>query len=507
MGKSDLKRLDLVRHQSGKDGSQGSTDVGTKSQRKHLLHLKNTDSDKRSKGGGSNGRRLDDHGNSTSDSDGKITVDVGGLVDDTRGNSQKHALKNSNQTEEADNQHEKTNEEANTSRDLVVSLGGRSLEESRAPVSLLVAADKSDFAGLLRWVGGVITLDGVEGITGSSLGNILDDILVSEDNPCSKGIDNSLDRPGPLVSITDRVLVHHGSGQVEEVSGGSLNGEEQAHIHVVEHIVHGGSGESTLELVSISHLSESDDGVGHGGSNVRTHDNEDGLPGGDNIRPDKGHNNGSRGRGGLDQRGGKDTNHESGNGVGVFSQKISGGTSSDNLRGRSKNIKSEQEEVEEEADQDNSDKDVPPLDRGVATASLAHLTPGGVADVFDVLFVEVSVSEVGGSRRAHLTGSDLLGLLALKGSGLWFFARLQNKRFGQRGKGTNSTFETGRLKVIKRKSLRKKFQISDMHEKKAHSRRFPAVWAAWRPFSRTILSMNLLAPKSEWMEQISVKGE
>ena len=385
VGKCDLEGLNLVGHQSSHNGRKGGSNVGSDGEGKHLLDLKDTDSDQRGQSGGGDGRGLDNHGHSATDCDGEVSVDVGGLVNDTGGHAEEHLLEDGDKTDEAEDEHEESKEEAHSSRDLIFLLGGSRLEEGRALVGLLVAANQTDGASLLGGVLRVVTHDGVEGVAGGSLSDSLDNVLVGDNDFGSEGADDLLDRTGPLLSVTDRALVDHGLGEVVQVSGNNLNGKENTNVHVVEHVVNSGSGKGTLELVSVSHLSHGDNGVGDGGSNVGSHYDVDGLSGGDDIRSDQGHNNRGGGRRRLDEGGGEDTDHESGNRVGVVSEEISGGTASNNLGGTSKDVQSKKEEVKEETHENDTDEDPHPVGGGVAAASLADLTPGGVTHFLKVL--------------------------------------------------------------------------------------------------------------------------
>ncbi len=57
-----------------------------------------------------------------------------------------------------------------------------------------------------------------------------------------------------------------------------LHWQEHEHGQPVEHVVYGGSRESSTELVPVIHLAYGDDGVGHGCTYVGPHDDEDGGP-------------------------------------------------------------------------------------------------------------------------------------------------------------------------------------------------------------------------------------
>ena len=128
VSKRDLKGVSGGQ-QGGEKSGNGGTDVGSKSQRKHLFKTQNTDSDKRSQGGGSDRGRLNKHGNTDTDKDGEVSVEVGGLVNDTGGGSQKHLLKDVDQSEEANEKDSQSNDENNTSGGLVGTRSGINLEE------------------------------------------------------------------------------------------------------------------------------------------------------------------------------------------------------------------------------------------------------------------------------------------------------------------------------------------------------------------------------------------
>ena len=386
MSKGDLEKFNPVGHQGSKDSRDGPSDTGTKSQRKHLLKTDDSHTDQWGEGGRRHGRGLDQHGDEGSNKHCEVSVDVGGLVDDTRRNSHEHLLQDRDETNEAHDQHDERKEEANTSGNLIVGLRGSGLEEGGARVGLLVTCNKSNIAGLLGRVGGVLAGNGVVRITAAALGNILDDVLVGLDDLGSERRDNLLDGAFPLLAICHLGVTDHGLGEVVEVAGDDLDRQQNSDREEVEHVVDSGSSKGTLELVSISHLSHGNDGIGDGGSDVGSHDHVDGLLRSDGLGSDQRHDDGRGGRGGLQQHGGKDTDHEGGHGVGVISKEISGRAASDNLGGVTQKVKAEQEEIEEKQKEDGTDSDVHPLLLVVDAACLKDLLPSGIIKIVDSFF-------------------------------------------------------------------------------------------------------------------------
>ena len=300
--------------------------------------------------------------------------------------------------------------------------GGTVLEEGGAEAGLLVAGDEAVVA-----LAGVVGLDAAGAVDGvvvvagdGSLGDgdLLDKVLVGLDDAVAEGRNDLLDGAFPLVALLESLVGEHGLGEAVKVAGGGLEGEEDEDGKEVEHVVDGGAGEGTLELVAVAEMAHGNDGVGDGGTDVGTHDHVDGLTDLDGASTDEGDDDGGGGRGGLKEDGGKDTDHEGGDGVGLTAEDGTGGTSADDLGGRAEELQTEKEEVEEEAKDDDADEDDAPLLGGVAAAGTGDLAPGGVADLLGGLLVEVGVAEVGGAGEALLAALDGLGVLALDGLGL-----------------------------------------------------------------------------------------
>jgi hypothetical protein len=332
---------------------------------------------------------------------------------------------------------------------LIVVTVSRSLEEGRAVTSIRVAGNKTDpGAGLVSGIVRVGTVDGVEVSTVSSLGDGCDNLPVGNNKQVSERFNNLLDGSLPLFSFLGVGVPHTGLGEVEKVSGGGLNGKEDSDGHEVEHVVNSGTSESTLELVSISQVSKSDDSVGDGSTNVRSHDHVNSLLDTDRAGSDEGDNDGSSGRRGLEENSGKYPNHESGDGICFIPEKgTSCGTegeiireifrspktthplrksieaehtsaSSHHLGSGTENFKSEQKEVEEEDNQTDSEEDHAPFLRTVAAAGAAHLFPRSISNILSVFDFEINISNVHGSggtiTAASKGGSFAILLVSLK---------------------------------------------------------------------------------------------
>ncbi len=262
VGKSDLHGFGGGK-KGGKEGSDGGSNVGSQSDREHLFNTDDVHTDQRSEDRGGDGRRLDKNGDSNSDKDGQVSVDVGGLVDNAGRHTHKHLLEQPDHAEEADEQDNQTNDENGDSGDDIVGSGGIDLEEGRALIGSLVAGNKTDLgAGGLGWVLRVFADDRVEISARSSLGNSLDDVLVRDDDLLGERSNELLDGSNPLFSVTALEVPNAGSGQSSEVSGDEFDRKEDSNSQEVEHIVNGGSAEGTFELIGISHLSTGDNGVG-----------------------------------------------------------------------------------------------------------------------------------------------------------------------------------------------------------------------------------------------------
>ena len=74
--------------------------------------------------------------------------------------------------------------------------------------------------------------------------------------------------------------------------------------------MHGGGGEAAAEVIRVREVAHGHDGVGDRGTDVGTHDHEDGDVDGELIGTNHGDNDGGSGRGRLDEHGGEHTNQE-----------------------------------------------------------------------------------------------------------------------------------------------------------------------------------------------------
>jgi hypothetical protein len=104
----------------------------TSCQRPYLLQLDASNSNQRSQYGSGDGRTLNQNSNGSSDKNGNQSVDIGGLVNDTSGHSHKSTLQHIHQSDQANNQQSERQDEADSSRDVIVLFGGSVLEECRA---------------------------------------------------------------------------------------------------------------------------------------------------------------------------------------------------------------------------------------------------------------------------------------------------------------------------------------------------------------------------------------
>ncbi len=262
VGKGDLHGFSGGK-QSSKKSSDGSSDVGSQSDREHLFKTDDVHTDQRSEDRGGNGRRLDKDGNTDSDKDGKVSVDVGGLVNNAGRHTHEHLLEQVDHAEKADEQEDQTNDENGNTRNLVIRSAGINLEKGRAGIGTLVAGNETDLrAGRLGRVFRILADNWVVVTARFSLGNTLDDVLVSNDNLLGEGSNELLDRSNPLLSITGFEVSDAEGSQSSEVSGDEFDRQEDTDSQKVEHVVNGGSSESAFELISISHLSHGDNGVG-----------------------------------------------------------------------------------------------------------------------------------------------------------------------------------------------------------------------------------------------------
>lgn len=122
-----------------------------------------------------------------------------------------------------------------------------------------------------------------------------------------------------------------------------------------------------------------------GSTNVGTHDHVNSLVDGDGSGTDQRDNNRGSGGGGLEEDGGQNTNHQSGNRVDIVTEEFSGRASSHNLGTRSEKIKTKEEEVKEEKNKTNSDENHSPFLSAVVAACLGDLTPSSLGGFFELL--------------------------------------------------------------------------------------------------------------------------
>ena len=310
MGKCNLEGVGTFGDERCHECSHGGTNVGSQSEGQHLLETENTHTDEGGKSGGSNGRRLDDHRDSSSKDNTQVSVDVGGLVNDTSRGTQKHLLEDSDESKETEEEDTQRDDEDNKSRELVIVAGGFNLEEGGAKAGGLVAIDETTLgAGTLGGVLRIGTVDGVKVRARTTLGDGLDNFLVGDDNSLTQRCNEFLDWTFPLLTACSGCVLDHGSGETVQVTDDNLNGEEGCDCHKVEHIVNGGTGEGTFQLGTVTQVSKGNNGVGYGSTDVGTHYHEDSLTDTNSVGTDKGNNDGGGGRGGLQQDCCQNTDH------------------------------------------------------------------------------------------------------------------------------------------------------------------------------------------------------
>eukprot|EP00934_Nitzschia_sp_Nitz4_P006909 Nitzschia sp. Nitz4//scaffold352_size16485//12651//13823//NITZ4_008858-RA/size16485-exonerate_est2genome-gene-0.13-mRNA-1//-1//CDS//3329548903//6899//frame0 len=221
VGKSDLHGQ-LVGQESSQDTSHGSTNVGSKGQRQHLLQSQDTHTDQGSQGRSRDRRGLDQHGNSHTDYHTNVSIDVGGLVDDTSGSTQEQLLQDMDESSQAKEQQGNTNDEDNDSRHDIVRLVSINLEEGRTLSSLLVTSNQTSVASRLGRVGRIGTVDRIEVVASSTCGNMSGNILVLDDNLFANGLNECLDRSIPGLSVLGGIVLGNSIGEVVQVSSDYL---------------------------------------------------------------------------------------------------------------------------------------------------------------------------------------------------------------------------------------------------------------------------------------------
>mmetsp|Transcript_8852 Transcript_8852/g.20483 ORF Transcript_8852/g.20483 Transcript_8852/m.20483 type:complete len:300 (-) Transcript_8852:207-1106(-) len=299
MRQSHLERLHLVGNKSGQNGRNGRPNVCTKCHGKHLLQWQYSHTHQWSQCGRRNGGRLDEDRNGASNGHGKVPIEHGGLVNHTRGNSQKHALQGGNETRQTDNENDQAEKEADAPGYLVVPLGRVGLEKGRTVSRLFVASNQTDLARLLGGLLGIVTLDGIKVVArlGVVVGNGLNEFLIGNDNLGSERRHDSIDGAGPLFSIPDRIFAHNGIGKIIQISGNGLDGKENGNRGKVEYVVDGRTRKGSLELIQVIQLGHGNNRIGHARTDIGTHNHVDRLTSRENIGSDEGHHNGSGRRG------------------------------------------------------------------------------------------------------------------------------------------------------------------------------------------------------------------
>ena len=153
----NLKRIDIVRNKRSHESRHGSTNVCSKRQRKHLLELQHTHTDEGGQGRCRDRRGLDQDGETSTNKNRQVSVDVGGLVENTGRHTEQELLQNGNKANKTGDQDDESNEEANASRNLIIVLRSTGLEECRAFIRGFIAANKTDFASILGRIGRILT--------------------------------------------------------------------------------------------------------------------------------------------------------------------------------------------------------------------------------------------------------------------------------------------------------------------------------------------------------------
>jgi hypothetical protein len=138
-----------------------------------------------------------------------------------------------------------------------------------------------------------------------------------------------------------------------EVASVDFDGKQDTNGQKFEHVMNSCTSESALKLITVSHLTHGDNRVGHRGSNVRSHDHVDTLLSGDSTS-DQRHDDRSGGGRGLEQNGSENTNHDTGNEVRFIAEELTSFATGHGLGSRSQKLETEEEEVQEEADDTDS---------------------------------------------------------------------------------------------------------------------------------------------------------
>jgi hypothetical protein len=183
-----------------------------------------------------------------------------------------HLLKQENHSSHTEEKNQDTNEKDNATGNLVISGSGVGVEESRAS-QLVVTFNQTKFTatGFIRGrIHRGITIHGVEISTFSfTFGNRESHVLILFQHSGPKRLNVFIDGATPTVAIIGKFnILDHGGGQTAEISCNEFDGEEDANSHEVEHIMDCRSSKRTFQLVTVSHLTQSNNGTGHGSTDV-----------------------------------------------------------------------------------------------------------------------------------------------------------------------------------------------------------------------------------------------
>ncbi len=409
----DLQGLGSFRDHGSQQSRDGSTNVGSQRQGVHLVQMNRTNSHERGQGGSDDGRGLNQDGQTATHGNRHVSIDIGGLVHDTGRQAEQHALQDIHQSQQAGKENDNGDEENNSTRDLVVLGSGIGLEEGGAGVLVAVARNETNLLALGGGGFSWLAKNGIKAITvvtrAGSLGHGSNQLAVGLDDAFSERCNELLDGSFPSFTIRRRGILDHGSRQVTKITGCNLEGEKDAHGHVVEHIVHGGTGKGAFQLIRISQLTQRHQRVCDGSTNVGSHDHVNRLTN-RNGRTDERDNDGSGGRRRLQQDRRQDTHHETSDGVSFVTKQGTGGAARHDLGAGAHQFETKEEEIEEEADDEESSKRVAPFRRRAYAASLKDFTPGGIGRFF--VRVEIIITKVNRSSRTILArGDGLLGFV------------------------------------------------------------------------------------------------
>lgn len=134
-----------------------------------------------------------------------------------------------------------------------------------------------------------------------------------------------------------------------------------------------------------------------------------------NGRTSQGDNDGGGSGGRLQQDSGKDTNHQTGNGIGFIPKQFSSLAPTHDLGSTSEKLQPKQEKVEEEDNGADTNRNPAPLFLCVNAACSADFGPSRLTILFLVLDLKVGVTKVdrvGGTFLAR-TGQVLVGMFSI----------------------------------------------------------------------------------------------